>query len=94
MCSLVIDHHRFLRSLVSKQPVNDRRQRRKRRDHSIADTMRQVPIHLPVQVTADASARFGQWLVDEGGEVLAGDRLAEVLTSGVLVYVAARRTGN
>ena len=55
--------------------------------------MQHVPIRLPEIVSADDECRFGQWLVDDGDSVLAGDRVAEILTRGVLVYVASPAEG-
>ena len=37
--------------------------------------------------------RFVQWLADPGAEVVAGDRIAEVVTAGVLYYVQAPSSG-
>ena len=52
-----------------------------------------VPIRRPDILSDDEKCRFGQWLVDDGESVLAGDRVAEMLTAGVLVYVAAPAEG-
>lgn len=55
--------------------------------------MRHIPISLPELVSAEDSLVFGQWLVDDGEDVLTGDRVAEVLTAGVLLYAVAPAEG-
>ena len=55
--------------------------------------MRRVPIRLPDLVSMDDGPVFGQWLVDDGDAVLAGDRVAEIVTTGVLIYVASPAEG-
>lgn len=55
--------------------------------------MREIPVSLPGVLTADAAIVFGQWLVEDGDGVHGGERVAEVLTQGVLVYVTAPTDG-
>lgn len=55
--------------------------------------MREIPISLPDVLSADEDIVFGQWLVEEGTAVMVGERVAEVLSAGVLVYVAAPAEG-
>lgn len=55
--------------------------------------MHEVPISLPDVLSADEAIVFGQWLVDDGASVIGGERVAEVLSAGVLVYVAAPAEG-
>lgn len=50
-----------------------------------------VPVRLPD--LGVASATFGLWLVETGERVYEGDRLAEVLLTGVTVDVASPATG-
>ncbi len=54
---------------------------------------RRIPIDVPDIGAGDEPVRFGQWLVDDGDAVLAGDRIAEVLTSGILFCVASPAEG-
>lgn len=68
------------------QKVQSQSSVRRDRWHSV---MQEVPICLPSVCQEEEDILFGQWLVDDGEEVLAGDRVAEVLSSGILVYVAA-----
>lgn len=53
----------------------------------------ELPLRLPDLLAADSQLAFGQWLVEDGDPVHEGERLAEVLTQGVLVYVTAPRDG-
>jgi pyruvate/2-oxoglutarate dehydrogenase complex dihydrolipoamide acyltransferase (E2) component len=55
--------------------------------------MREFPIFLPNVLAADEAIVFGQWLVDDGAAVMSGERIAEVLSAGVLVYVVAPAEG-
>jgi pyruvate/2-oxoglutarate dehydrogenase complex dihydrolipoamide acyltransferase (E2) component len=55
--------------------------------------MREIPISLPDVLSADEAIVFGQWLVEEEATVLSGERIAEVLSAGVLVYVGAPAEG-
>jgi len=55
--------------------------------------MRQVPVQLSDVLSKDAPVRFVQWLVDNGDTVYQGERVAEVLSGGVLVYVVAPASG-
>jgi len=41
----------------------------------------------------DAPIVINQWLVDSGSDVLAGDRIAELISSGVVVHLAAPVSG-
>jgi pyruvate/2-oxoglutarate dehydrogenase complex dihydrolipoamide acyltransferase (E2) component len=51
------------------------------------------PVRLPDLLAEDAVIEFGQWLVEDGARVLSGERIAEVLTAGVLLYVDAPAEG-
>jgi pyruvate/2-oxoglutarate dehydrogenase complex dihydrolipoamide acyltransferase (E2) component len=51
-----------------------------------------IPLRLPV-LDAEEPARLATWLVEPGDPVEAGDRVAEVLLPGVLVYLNAPVTG-
>ena len=55
--------------------------------------MHEIPVTLPDVLSADEAIVFGQWLVDNGAVVMSGERVAEVLSAGVLVYVAAPAEG-
>lgn len=55
--------------------------------------MRQVRIQLPGVLSDEAPVRFGQWLAENGDAVHEGERVAEVLADGVLVYVTAPASG-
>lgn len=50
-------------------------------------------IKLPDLGVGDAPVKLVQWLVEPGAEVIAGERVAEVLADGVLFHVAAPATG-
>lgn len=52
-----------------------------------------TPILLPDIGSEDQPVRVVQWLVDAGAEVVAGDRLLEVVCSGVVFHVSAPATG-
>jgi len=53
--------------------------------------MMRVPIHPPD--TGEASCRFSAWFIEEGDEVVEGERLAEVLIPGVAIDVIAPADG-
>lgn len=48
-----------------------------------------TPIIVTDPGSGEQAVRFGQWLVEDGEFVLAGDRVAELLVRGVLLYVTA-----
>jgi pyruvate/2-oxoglutarate dehydrogenase complex dihydrolipoamide acyltransferase (E2) component len=51
-----------------------------------------IAIELPA-LDAEGPVRVATWLVEPGDAVEAGDRVAEVLLPGVLVYVSAPAAG-
>jgi pyruvate/2-oxoglutarate dehydrogenase complex dihydrolipoamide acyltransferase (E2) component len=55
--------------------------------------MHEIPVTLPDVLAPDEAIVFGQWLVEDGAVVMSGERIAEVLSAGVLVYVAAPAEG-
>ena len=52
-----------------------------------------VPILLPDLGAADEQVRVSAWLADPGESVQAGERIVEVLISGVTFDVSAPATG-
>ena len=52
-----------------------------------------MDVRLPDLGAFTATIRFGQWLVDPCCEVSPEERLAEVLYSGVLIYLSAPSAG-
>ena len=51
------------------------------------------PIILPDLQPGDAEIRVSCWLIDPGDTVLEGDRVVEVLTSGITFDVLAPASG-
>lgn len=54
--------------------------------------MTAVPVRVP-DLGTDAGIRLVAWLVDEGEPVMEGDRIAELLITGLVVHVPAGGTG-
>ncbi|MBX3442294.1 MAG: lipoyl domain-containing protein [Planctomyces sp.] len=52
-----------------------------------------VELRMPDIGAAGQPIRLVQWLADRGAMVIEGDRLIEVVASGVLFHIAAPRTG-
>lgn len=60
---------------------------------SAASEPQQVPITVPEVGTGGERLLLVQWLVDPGTHVLAGDRVAELLTAGIVFQVPAPVAG-
>lgn len=52
-----------------------------------------VAVVPPAVLSAESEATLQQWLVERGDEVYAGERIAEIVTPGILVSVAAPCSG-
>ena len=52
-----------------------------------------VAVVPPAVLSAESGATLQQWLVERGDEVYAGERIAEIVTPGILVSVAAPCSG-
>ncbi len=60
---------------------------------SAANEPQRAAIKVPTLGAGHAPLLLVQWLVDLHAHVLAGDRIAEVLTAGVVFQVPAPRAG-
>ncbi|MFO1094044.1 MAG: lipoyl domain-containing protein [Planctomycetaceae bacterium] len=54
---------------------------------------RRVPVIVPELDARTSPMQLVQWLVDAGTSVQAGDRIAELLVSGVIFHLAAPEEG-
>lgn len=60
---------------------------------SAGPDVRRWAIRVPDMGTGDQPLQLVQWLVDRDSEVLSGDRVAEVLASGILFQIASPASG-
>ncbi len=60
---------------------------------SAAPDSSRIAVAVPELGAGEQTVRFLQWLVDVGSPVCSGDRVAEVLVSGIVFHVAAPADG-
>ena len=50
-------------------------------------------VHIPDLGTGENPIELVHWLVDEGAQVISGERVAELLADSVLFYLEVEQTG-
>ncbi|TWT56864.1 branched-chain alpha-keto acid dehydrogenase subunit E2 [Thalassoglobus neptunius] len=50
-------------------------------------------VHIPDLGTGEKPIELVHWLVDEGAQVISGERVAELLADSVLFYLEVEQTG-